>query len=177
MYRPHHGLPANPEVTSDRCHRMRVLADPPARLSAGPLGQHRPRADRRRPLGPGPYAAGQLTTAPEALAPQEHHRPAADRQVAHPHFAAAVWGGRYAAARTADHRGRGLDGELPLVIYQLRQDDLEAVQAEQRRHGRTTVLTHLGPPSCWTSDIRKICEAPGAVWSPTAPSAAPHHAS
>ena len=45
----------------------------------------------------------------------------------------------------------------------------------------STQTHYCGDPpeasSCWTSDIRKICEAPGAVWSPTAPSAAPHHAS
>ena len=44
--------------------------------------------------------------------------------------------------------GRGLDGELPLATHQLGRDDLEAVQAEQPGGGRTTVLTHLGPPSC-----------------------------
>ena len=43
--------PANAEVTSDRGHRVGVLADPPTGLSAGSLGQHRPGTDRaaRRP--------------------------------------------------------------------------------------------------------------------------------
>jgi hypothetical protein len=88
--RSHDGRPADPQVAGDRRHRVGVLTDPPARLGAGPLGQHRPRADRRRPLGPGPHAAGELTTAPDPLAPPEHHRPAADRQVTHPDRAAAV---------------------------------------------------------------------------------------
>jgi hypothetical protein len=48
------------------------------------------------------------------------------------------------AAQGADHRGRGLDLELPLATYQLRRNDLEAVQAEQPGDGGTTVLTHLG---------------------------------
>ena len=67
----------------------------------------------------------------------------------------------------------GSPDKLPFAVHQLGRDELEAVQAEQRRPGRTTVLAHLGPPSCWTSDIRKLCEAPGALWSPTAPPAAP----
>src|SRR6266540_6579131 len=70
------------------------------------------------------------------------------RQVAHPDRAAAVQLGPLAAAHAADHRGRGLDGELPLATHQLGRDDLEAVQAEQPGGGRTTVVTHLGPPSC-----------------------------
>jgi hypothetical protein len=125
-----------------------VLADPPAGLGAGPLGQHRPRTDGGRPLGPGPDPAGRLTTAPEALAPPQHHRPATSGQVTHPDRAAAVQLGPLAAAHAADHRGRGLDGELPLATHQLGRDDLEAVQAKQPGGGRTTVLTHLGPPSC-----------------------------
>ena len=40
--------------------------------------------------------------------------------------------GPHATARTADHRGRGLDHQLPLAAHDLGGDDLEAVQAEQR---------------------------------------------
>jgi hypothetical protein len=130
-HRSHDGRPTDAEVAGDRRHRVGVLADPPARLGAGPLGQHRPRTDRGHPLGPGPHAAGGLTTAPDALAPQEHHRPAADRQVTHPDRPAAVQAGAHAAARAAGHRGRRLDGELPLATRHLGGEDLKAVQAEQ----------------------------------------------
>ena len=140
--------PSRPQVAGDRRHRVGVLADPPTRLGAGPFGQHRPRPDGGRLLGPGPDLAGRLPTAPEALAPPQHHRPAADRQVAHPDRASAVRGGRHATTPTADHRGRGLDGKLPFATHELGRDELEAVQAQQRRPRRTTVLTHLGPPSC-----------------------------
>src|SRR5436190_9911672 len=44
---------------------------------------------------------------------------------------------------TAGHGGRGLDDQLPLATHDLSRDDLETVQAEQRRPGRTTVSTHL----------------------------------
>jgi hypothetical protein len=74
--------------------------------------------------------------------------------------------GPHAAPVQPDHRGRALDGDLPLATDPAGQDDLEAVQVQQQRPGRTTLLTHLGPPSCWTSDIRKLCEAPDAVWEP-----------
>jgi hypothetical protein len=53
-HRPHHRRPADPQVTSDRRDRVGVLADPPAGLRPGPLGQHRPRPDLDRLLGPGP---------------------------------------------------------------------------------------------------------------------------
>jgi hypothetical protein len=97
-HRPHHRRPANPQVAGDRGDRVGVLADAPTGLGAGPLGQHRPRPDRGRLLGPGPRLAGQLMTAPEALAPQEHRRPATERQVAHPDRPSAVELGPHPAA-------------------------------------------------------------------------------
>ena len=162
-HRPHDGRPADAEVASDRRHRMGVLADPPASLGAGPLGQHRPRTDRRRPLGPGPHLAGRLTTAPEALVPAQHHRTATNGQVAHPDRAAAVKLGPDPTAHATNHGRRGLDDKLPLAAYDLGGEDLEAVQAQQPGSGRTTVLTHLGPPVLQTLDIRKLCEVPGPV--------------
>jgi hypothetical protein len=130
-HRPHDGRPANPQITGHRGHRVGVLADPPTRLGAGPLGQHRPRADRGCPLGPGPGPTDRLATAPDALAPQEHGRPPADRQVADPDRAAAMGLGPHPTAHTADHGSRGLDGELPLATDDVYGEDLEAVQAEQ----------------------------------------------
>jgi hypothetical protein len=124
-HRPHHGRPANPEVTSDRGHRVSVLADPPTRLSAGPLSQHRPRADRGHPLGPAAHAAGRLPTAPDPLAPPQHHRTATDRQVPHPNRTAAMELSPHPTTLTADHGGRGLDGELPLTGRDLRGEDLK----------------------------------------------------
>jgi hypothetical protein len=165
-YRPHHGRPADPQVTSNRRDRVGVLADPPAGLGPGALGQHRPRTDRGHPLSPGADPAGRLMTAPDALAPQEHDRSAADRQVAHPDGAAAVEPGPYPATHAPHHGGGGLDDELPLAAHHLRGENLEAAQAQQPGGRRTTVLTHLGPPALQTSGIRKLCEAPGAVWPP-----------
>jgi hypothetical protein len=121
-----------PQVASDRCDRVGVLADPPAGLSAGSLGQHRPGTDRGHLLGPGPHPAGGLTTAPDPLAPGQHHRMAADREVAHPNCAPAVELGLYPTAQAPDHGGRGLDGEPPFAAHHLGRDDLKAVQAEQR---------------------------------------------
>jgi hypothetical protein len=126
-HRPHHRRPADPQVTSDRGDRMGVLAHPPAGLGAGPAGQHRPGTDRRRLLGPGPHPTGRLTTAPQALAPPQHHRPATERQVAHPDGPSAVELGPHPAALTADHGRRGLHGELPLAAHHLGGEDLEAV--------------------------------------------------
>jgi hypothetical protein len=130
-HRPHDGRPADPEVAGDRGDRVGVGADAPAGLGPGPLGQHCSGVDGRRPLGPGPHLAGRLPTAPEALVPGQHDRPAADRQVPHPDRAAAVELGPYPTADAADHGGRGLDGELPLAGRDLRGEDLEAVQAKQ----------------------------------------------
>jgi hypothetical protein len=58
------------------------------------------------------HPAGQLTTAPDPLMPDQHHRAAADRQVAHPDGAAAMDLGPHTAAGAIDHRGRCLDGKL-----------------------------------------------------------------
>jgi hypothetical protein len=145
-HRPHHRLPANPEVTGHRRHRVGVLADPPAGLGAGPLGQYHPRSDPSYPLSPGPHPTSRLPTAPDPLAPAQHHRPATNRQVTHPDHPATVRSGSHPAAHAADHRGRGLDIELPLATYELGCHDLQAIQVQQRPR-RTTLLTHLGP-SC-----------------------------
>jgi hypothetical protein len=147
-HRAHDGRPADPQVTGHRGDRVGVLADPPARLGAGPLGQHRPGADRRCPLGPGADPAGGLRTAPDPLAPGQHYRPATDGQVAHPDPAAAMELSPHPTTLTADHGCSGLDLELPLAGYDLRGQDFKAVQAEQPGGRGTTVLTHLGPPSC-----------------------------
>ena len=52
--RGHHRRPADPELGRHRGHRLPSLTDPAARLGPGPLGQRRPRPDRRRGLRPGP---------------------------------------------------------------------------------------------------------------------------
>jgi hypothetical protein len=52
-------------------------ADPPALLGRGPLGQHRPRPDRDRLLGPGLDRARRLDTAPHPFPPGHHHQTAA----------------------------------------------------------------------------------------------------
>jgi hypothetical protein len=132
-HRPHHRRPADPQVAGDRRDRVGVLADPPACLGPGPLGQHRPRPDRGRLLGPGLDRTGRLDTAPHPLAPGQHHRPPADRQVPHPHRAASMKSGLGAAGRTAHRGGGGLDRQPPLVICDLGGGDLEPVQAEQDR--------------------------------------------
>ena len=88
---------------------------------------------------------------------------AADRQISHLEPAAAVELGPHPTALTADRGSGGLDLELPFAAYHLRGKDLKAVQAEQPGGRGTTVLTHLGPPVLQTLDIRKLCEASGAV--------------
>jgi hypothetical protein len=102
-----------------------VLAHPPAGLDAGPLGQHRPGADRGRLLGPGADPTGRLPTAPQALAPGQHDRPAAERQVTYPDRAAAVELGPHATAGAANHGGGGLDLELPLAGHDFGGEDLK----------------------------------------------------
>jgi hypothetical protein len=99
----------------------------------GPLGQHRPRTDRGDLLGPGPHPAGLFATAPDPLAPQEHHRPPADWQVADPDRAAAVELGPHPTTPTANHGGHRLDVELPLATHHLGGENRKAVKAEQRR--------------------------------------------
>jgi hypothetical protein len=176
-HRPHHGRPANPQVAGDRRDRVGVLADPSAGLGAGPFGQHRPRADGGHPLGPGPHRAGRVTAAPDPLAPAQHHRAAADWQVAHPYHASAVRGGSHAAARTADHPGRGLDGKLPLATHPLGRDNLQAVQVQQQRPRRTTLLTHLGPPSCRRQTSARYARPQVLLASCVTVGRPPHHAS
>jgi hypothetical protein len=175
-HRPHHRRPPDPQVACHCGDRVGVLADPPTGLGAGPLGQYRPRTDRGDLLGPGPHPAGRLKTAPDPLAPQQHHRAAADRQVTHSHYASAVRGGSHATARTADHRGRGLDGELPFATHKLRRDHLKAVQVQQQRPRRTTLLTHLGPPSCRRQTSARYARPQVFLASYVTVGSAPHHA-
>jgi hypothetical protein len=143
---------------------------PTSRSASQPPGHERPRppharpcrpADRPQPwlarstppaggspasLGPGPYAASRLTTAPQALAPYEHHR-GGHRSAGR---APALRGGRagWPAHRSPHSRspwpwsGR----PVPLATHQLSRDDLQAVQVQQPRPRRTTVVTHLRPP-------------------------------
>jgi hypothetical protein len=132
-HRPRDGRPADPQVPGDRGHRVGVLADPPARLGPGPAGQHRPRPDRGLLLGPGAHFAGRLTTAPDPLAPGQHHRPAADWQVPYLDRAARMQSGLAATGRTAHRGGGGLDLQPPFVVDDLGGGDLEPVQAEQDR--------------------------------------------
>jgi hypothetical protein len=133
--------------------------------------------DRRRPLGPGPHPAGGLATAPEALAPQEHHRPAADRQVAYSDRAAAVRNGPHAAAHAADH------GD---VVWTASSHSPPTSCAE--------TTSKPSKPSSADPDLLRCCPTWGLplagrqtsaryarpqvpFGSPTALSAAPHHAS
>jgi hypothetical protein len=147
-----------PRVTSDRGHRVGVLADPPPGLSAGSLGQHRPGTDRGRP-------PAQVPT-PQAGSRQRQIRL---RQTAPPD--SRHWAGRAPGpcagrgARPAplgpevDRGGRGLDGEPPLAACDHRRRGPQAVQAEQPGGQCTPVLTHRGPPVLLTSGIRKIGES------------------
>ena len=56
------------------------------------------------------------------------------------------------AARTHSPHSRPFspssEDQLPFAGRQLGRDDLQADQVQQQRPRRTTVLTHLGPPSC-----------------------------
>jgi hypothetical protein len=132
-HRPHHRRPANPQVTGDRRHRVGVLADPPARLGPGPLGQHRPSSDRDRLLGPGPGRTGRLHTPPHPLAPGQHHRAAADWQVPHLDRTASMQSGLGATGHATHCGGSGVDPKPPLVVHDLSGGDLESIKAEQDR--------------------------------------------
>jgi hypothetical protein len=132
-HRPHHRRPANPQIPGDRGDRVGVLADPPARLGPGPLGQHRPSSDHGHLLGPGPDRTGRFPTTPHPFAPDQHHRAATDRQVPHPDRTASMQSGPAATGGTAHRGGGGLDRQSPLLIHHLGGGDLEAVQAEQDR--------------------------------------------
>jgi hypothetical protein len=144
-HRPHHGRPANPEVTRDRGHGVGVLADPPTGLGAGSLGQHRPGTDRGRPLGPGADPACWLTTAPDPpLAPgsttgQPPLGRSRTRTVRRP----------WSSARAP----RPLKSTAVAVVWTASRhwppattggEDLEAVQAEQPGRRRTPVVGPAG---------------------------------
>jgi Integrase core domain len=94
-----------------------------------------------------------------------------------PHHASAVWSGPHAAAHAADHRGCGLDDQLPLTTHQFSRDELEAIQAEQHRPGRTTVLTH--PGNLLLLDVRHPQGMRGPIcrWEPYGAIRAPHPSS
>jgi len=115
-HRPHHRRPADAKVPSDRGDRVGVLAHSSARLIAGPLGQYGPGADGVGLLGPGPCRAPGLGAAPDALAPHQHHRPPADRQVPYPCRAASMRLGPDSTDRAPDQRGCGLHRELKLTV-------------------------------------------------------------
>jgi hypothetical protein len=66
---PHHGRPANAEVTSDRGHRVGRPCRPADRPERGLVGLAPPWDGSGPPAGPGAYPAGWRTTAPDPLAP------------------------------------------------------------------------------------------------------------
>ncbi len=123
--------PSQLQATSDRGHRVGVLADPPTGLDAGPLGQH--------------------------------CRTAATGQIADPDRSPAVQLGPHPAAHAAD-----LDDTLPLAPTTSSARTSEPSRPSSLE-ADATASTHLGPPVLQTSDIGKLCEAPGAVLAPWPP--------
>ena len=145
-------------------------ADTPRR---GPARSAPPETDRGDLLGPGPHPTGLFATAPDPLAPQQHHRPPAD--------------GR---SRTRTGRRPWSAARIPQPDSRPRWPSCRRRAATRRppprrrepqsRQGRAAPTpTHYGvdPPGAsflQTSRIRKPCEVPGAVLAaPTSPSAAP----
>ena len=169
-HRPHDGRPADPESRHHPRPRGRRL---PTRrqASAGPLGQHRPRGDpatarsRSAPCRP---ARQRRSLAP----PGTTGRPPIGRSRTH------TTRRPCGVARRGPHQPTIVAVVWTTNCHSPPTSSAETISKPSRSSsepGRTALVTHLGP-SASTSDIRKICEAPG-VCSPTASLAAPHHAS
>ncbi len=175
--RGHHRRPADPEVGGHPGHGVPVLSDPPARLPPGPLGQRRPRPDRRRGLRPGHLRTPRLAAAPHPLDPHQGDRAAAGGQVPHP--------ARPPVMQLSHHPTRGAAGHLLDGFHRLL--NLAGVRRHgqhpktgQTEHGRTrgSVIPHLGPP--WIDGVRHLDPGvPGLLsgLSPAAVSRPAHHAS
>ena len=115
-HRVHDRGPANPKRAGHRRHRGAVLADPPSRVAAGPLRQHRPQPDQRTGLRPGLAFTGRLRTAPDMLGPHQHRRAAPHRQIPHPCPASSFRPCPGSATRTAHHIRVGLYQHQQLAV-------------------------------------------------------------
>jgi len=102
-------VPADPEGPGRPGDRPAIGADETADLEPGSFAQHLARTDRRVLLGPCLALAVLVGAAPDPLRPDEHDRPAEDRQVPDPHLAAAVPNRPGPARRAAHQIGGGLD--------------------------------------------------------------------
>jgi hypothetical protein len=124
---PHHGRPADPQVTSDRS-----VSTARGRIAA--------------------HCSVQVRT-PQAGSPQRHTRLRQASTTGRPPNGGRGPGpcagrGAQLASRSPDSRPSWPWSGPQAATHRLppAREDLKAVQAQQRRPRRTTVLTHLGPP-------------------------------
>ncbi len=140
----HHRGPADAQRGRDRVYVLPVLADPAAGIAPDPLGQRRPRPQLGADLRPGTRAAGRLRAAPQALEPEQRHRPAARGQVPHPHLTPTMSHRHDAAGLTPGGRRGRLDRLLQLAVRLRHGQQPKAAEPEHGRT-RTTVTVHRGP--------------------------------
>jgi hypothetical protein len=132
-------------------------------FSPGSLGQHRP-GDESRPPARSRYPRRRWARRNASCACATPAPPAAHQRVDR-----APWPSDGHGLRPARHSPRSRpvppSSGRRAAIRRPRppQPGPPALQAQQPGGRRTTVLTHLGPPILQTSDIRKLCEVPGAV--------------
>ena len=130
--RPHHRLPADPELPCHRRDRTAELTDLAGRLGPRTLGQHRPRQDVGMLLAPGAVA---VPAAPLPLVPHEPGGLRADREVPDLDDVPAARDGPLPAAAAGVAVADGLDEHVPLI------DELEHAEHPQpgdpeQRHRR-----------------------------------------
>jgi hypothetical protein len=133
-HRRHRRVPRHPEVPSCLSDGVLVGTDPAGDLGPGPFGQHGPRRDVVRLLGPCARRTHRLGTAPQPLGPHQHDRPIGERQVPNGHPTPSMARRVHTARLAPGPILGGLHRQPPLTgrfLEQLGTHD-EPVEPEQR---------------------------------------------
>lgn len=133
--RPHHRVPADPELACHGRDRTAELADLPGRLGPGPLGQHRPRQDVRVLLAPRPAA---VTAAPLPLVPDQPGGLRPDRKVTDLGDVPPTRDGPLPALDAGVEVSDGLDEHVPLIDELEHAEHAQPGDPEQRHRRRNS---------------------------------------
>lgn len=125
---------------------------PGGRPRPGPACHRRPGADLGAVLRPAPHLAVGIGTAPDALAPHDHHPAPARGQIPHPYPATALGPGPTAAG--------GADDDARRRFHQLGA-------ARRRPRSRPAVGTRPYPPARWHCHYSRIPPEPPRLLLPS----------
>jgi hypothetical protein len=131
--RPHHRVPADPELPGHLRDRAAELPDLPGRLGPRTFGQHRPRQDVRMPFPPRPAA---VPAAPLPLVPHQPGGLRPDREITDLDDVPAARDSPLPALPAGIEVADGLDEHVPLIEELEHAKHAQPGDPEQRHRRR-----------------------------------------